>query len=65
VNRARRLERFLTQPFVVTEQFTGYKGRSVSLEDTVAGCGKILNGELDEAPEGALYMIGPLSEART
>jgi F-type H+/Na+-transporting ATPase subunit beta len=64
VNRARRLERFLTQPFVVTEQFTGYKGKSVSLEDTLAGCREILEGKLDKVPEGALYMIGPISEAR-
>jgi F-type H+/Na+-transporting ATPase subunit beta len=64
VNRARKLERFLTQPFVVTEQFTGYQGRSVSLEDTIAGCKKIFEGAFDETPEGALYMIGPMSEAR-
>jgi F-type H+/Na+-transporting ATPase subunit beta len=64
VNRARKLERFLTQPFVVTEQFTGYQGKSVSLKDTVAGCREILEGKFDNVPEGALYMIGPLSEAR-
>lgn len=65
VNRARRLERFLTQPFVVTEQFTGYKGSSVSLKDTVAGCDEILKGRFDGYPEQSLYMIGPISEART
>lgn len=65
VNRARRLERFLTQPFVVTEQFTGYKGKSVSLEDTIEGCEKILEGEFDASSEQALYMIGPISETKT
>jgi len=64
VHRARRLERFLTQPFVVTEQFTGYKGRSVSLEDTIEGCERILNDEFEDYPEGALYMIGSIDEAR-
>jgi F-type H+-transporting ATPase subunit beta len=64
VNRARRLERFLTQPFVVTEQFTGYRGKSVSLEDTVAGCRQILEGAFDNVPETALYMMGPISEAK-
>ena len=64
VNRARRLERFLTQPFVVTEQFTGYKGKSVSLDDTIDGCEKILKGEFDGYPEQSLYMIGPISEVR-
>ena len=64
VHRARRLERFLTQPFVVTEQFTGYKGRSVSLEDTIDGCERILNDEFEDYPEGALYMIGSIDEAR-
>lgn len=64
VHRARRLERFLTQPFVVTEQFTGYAGKSVSLEDTIEGCERILNGEFDSFPEAALYMIGPIQEAK-
>jgi len=64
VNRARRLERFLTQPFATTEHFTGKPGRTVALADTIAGCETILAGELDERPERALYMIGPLDEAR-
>ncbi|HEY0873551.1 MAG TPA: F0F1 ATP synthase subunit beta [Vicinamibacterales bacterium] len=64
VHRARRLERFLTQPFHTTEQFTGYAGRAVSLEDTLDGCERILNDEFSELPERALYMIGPISEAR-
>ena len=63
VNRARRLERFLTQPFLVTEQFTGRKGRTVSLEEALEGCERILNDEFADRPEGALYMIGGISEA--
>jgi len=65
VNKARRLERFLTQPFVTTEQFTGYAGKVVSLEDTVSGCERILDGEFSEAPERALYMIGAVDEVET
>ncbi len=64
VLRARRLQRFLTQPFFVTEQFTGKPGKSVPLAETIAGCSAILKGELDEANESALYMIGPISEAQ-
>ena len=64
VNRARRLERFLTQPFFVTEQFTGQPGRLVPLEDALDGCERILNDEFANRPEHALYMIGPISEAR-
>ncbi len=64
VARARRLQRFLTQPFAVTEAFTGVTGRSVPLADTIAGCRAILDGEADEWPESALYMIGGLEEAR-
>jgi F-type H+-transporting ATPase subunit beta len=63
VNRARRLERFLTQPFAVTEQFTGHKGRTVSLEDALTGCERILNDEFAEAPERQLYMVGAIDEA--
>jgi F-type H+-transporting ATPase subunit beta len=64
VHRARRLIRFLTQPFFVTEQFTGREGRMVSVEDTLDGCEAILGGEFDELPESALYMVGPIDEAR-
>ncbi len=64
VTRARRLQRFLTQPFAVTEAFTGMAGRSVKLADTIAGCRAILDGETDGWPESALYMIGGLEEAR-
>jgi F-type H+-transporting ATPase subunit beta len=64
VFRARRLERFLTQPFFTTEQFTGTPGRSVSLEDALDGCERILNDEFSEFSEKALYMIGKVDEAR-
>ena len=63
VARARRLERFLTQPFFTTEQFTGLKGKLVSLEDSLDGCQRILNDEFNDRPESALYMIGAISEA--
>ena len=62
VNRARRLERFLTQPFFTTEHFTGRKGRLVSLQETVAGCAAILEDKYAAYPERNLYMIGPVSE---
>jgi F-type H+-transporting ATPase subunit beta len=65
VNRARRLERFLTQPFYATEQFSGTPGKTVSLLDTLDGCERILQDEFARLPEEALYMIGPISEART
>lgn len=64
VNRARRLERFLTQPFFVTEQFTNHEGRFVGLEDALDGCERILNDEFAETPERALYMIGTIDEAQ-
>ncbi|QOT78520.1 F0F1 ATP synthase subunit beta [Cupriavidus basilensis] len=64
VARARRLERFLTQPFFTTEQFTGIKGRTVSLADSLDGCERILRDEFKDYPESALYMIGPIVEAR-
>ena len=64
VARARRLLRFLTQPFMVTEAFTGMPGRSVPLSATLAGCRAILDGETDDWAESALYMVGDLDEAR-
>ncbi len=64
VGRARRLQLFLTQPFTVTEAFTGVAGRSVSLEDTIKGCRAILDGECDEWQESSLFMVGELDEAR-
>ena len=60
VGRARRLERFLTQPFFTTEQFTGLKGKLVSLKDSLDGCERILHDEFKDYPESALYMIGRL-----
>jgi F-type H+/Na+-transporting ATPase subunit beta len=63
VARARRLERFLTQPFFTTEQFTGIKGKFVSLEDALNGCERILNDEFKDYPESELYMIGTIDEA--
>jgi F-type H+/Na+-transporting ATPase subunit beta len=64
VRRARRLERFLTQPFFLTEEFTGRKGRHVPLGSTLEGCEKILSGALDKVPEEAFFMIGGLEELR-
>jgi F-type H+-transporting ATPase subunit beta len=64
VSKARRLERFLTQPFFTTEQFTGQPGRPVSLEQTIEGCELILSGELAEVPEKALYMIGSIDDVQ-
>jgi len=63
VARARRLERFLTQPFFTTEQFTGLTGKLVSREDALDGCERILRDEFKDHPESALYMIGTVDEA--
>jgi F-type H+/Na+-transporting ATPase subunit beta len=62
VQRARQLERFLTQPFHTTKQFSGMEGKTVSLPDALDGCERILNDEFRERPEGAFYMIGSLAE---
>lgn len=64
VKRARRLMRFLTQPFMVTVAFTGKAGRAVELATTLAGCRAILDGVTDDWAEGSLYMVGDLEEAR-
>lgn len=64
VLRARRLERFLTQPFYTTGQFSGMAGKTVSLEDALTGCERILNDEFKDFPESALYMIGAIDEAK-
>ncbi|OAB63679.1 ATP synthase subunit beta [Leptolyngbya valderiana BDU 20041] len=64
VSRARRLERFLTQPFFTTEQFTGKKGKLVSLEDGLEGCDRILNDEFADVPERALYTIGAIDDVK-
>lgn len=60
---ARKLERFLTQPFFTTGQFTGMEGKSVSLEDTISGCERILSGEFNGLNENVFYMIGTVDEA--
>ncbi len=64
VGRARRLERFLTQPFFATEQFSGIKGKDVSLKDAIDGCERILKDEFKDYPESAFYMIGSIDEAK-
>jgi len=63
VSRARRVQRFLSQPFFVAEQFTGQPGKYVSINDTVKGFRMILDGELDHLPEAAFYMVGTIEEA--
>lgn len=64
VYRARRLERFLTQPFFSTEQFTGHKGKFVTLEAALEGCDRILHDEFSDLPEQSLYLIGTIDEVR-
>jgi len=64
VARARRLERFLTQPFFTTQQFSGFQGKLVSLKDSLDGCERILRDEFKDYPESGLYMIGAISEAK-
>ncbi|RCW48257.1 MULTISPECIES: F0F1 ATP synthase subunit beta [unclassified Halanaerobium] len=63
VNRARRIERFLSQPFFVAEQFTGTPGRYVEIDDTIRGFKGILEGRYDDLPEEAFYMVGTIEEA--
>jgi F-type H+-transporting ATPase subunit beta len=64
VGRARKLERFLTQPFFATEQFSGIKGKDVSLKDALDGCERILSDEFKDYPESAFYMIGAIGEVK-
>ncbi len=64
VDRARKIERFLSQPFFVAEVFTGSPGKYVTLEDTIKGFQMILNGELDDLPEQAFYLVGDIEEAK-
>jgi len=64
VARARRIQRFLSQPFHVAETFTGEKGRYVSVEDTVQGFKEIIEGKHDDLPEAAFYMVGKIEEAQ-
>ena len=63
VNRARRIERFLSQPFFVAEQFTGTPGQYVELDDTIRGFKGILEGRYDDLPEEAFYMVGTIEDA--
>ncbi|PUU88583.1 MULTISPECIES: F0F1 ATP synthase subunit beta [Halanaerobium] len=63
VNRARRIERFLSQPFFVAEQFTGTPGKYVELDDTIRGFKGILEGRYDDLPEEAFYMVGTIEDA--
>lgn len=64
INRARRVQRFLTQPFFVTEQYTGLKGRFVQLNETLEGFKQIIEGKLDNIPEQAFYMTGSIEEVK-
>lgn len=64
VSRARKIQRFLSQPFHVAEIFTGMKGKYVKLEDTIAGFKALVNGEVDDLPEQAFYLVGTLDDAR-
>ena len=63
VGRARKIQRFLSQPFHVAEVFTGSPGKYVTLKDTIKGFNMIVNGECDHLPEQAFYMVGPIEEA--
>ena len=63
VTRARKIQRFLSQPMFVTEVFTGREGRYVPIEETVRGFREILDGKHDELPEQAFYMVGTIDEA--
>ena len=63
VKRARRVQRFLSQPFHVAEAFTGTPGRYVKLEDTVESFNRVVSGEFDHLPEQAFYMVGGIDEA--
>lgn len=62
VNRARKIQKFLSQPFFVAETFTGKEGRFVKMEDTIKGFKMIIDGEMDDIPEQAFYMVGPIEE---
>jgi F-type H+-transporting ATPase subunit beta len=63
VSRARKIERFLSQPFFVAEQFTGNPGKYVEVKDTVKGFKEIIDGKHDDLPEQAFYMVGTIEEA--
>jgi len=63
VARARKLQRFLSQPFFVAEQFTGFKGKYVTIADTIKGFKEIVDGKHDDLPEQAFYLVGTIEEA--
>jgi F-type H+-transporting ATPase subunit beta len=63
VSRARKIQRFLSQPFFVAEQFTGIKGKYVQVADTVKGFKEIVDGKHDDLPEQAFYLVGTIEEA--
>jgi len=65
VERARKLQRFLSQPFTVAQVFTGIEGKLVDLKDTIRSFKSIMNGECDDLPEGAFYMVGDVESARS
>jgi len=62
VSRARKIQRFLSQPFFVAEQFTGREGKYVKIADTIKGFKEIVEGKHDDIPEQAFYMVGPIEE---
>ena len=64
VERARKIQRFLSQPFTVAEVFTGIQGKLVDLKDTIRSFKSIMNGDTDDLPEGAFYMVGDIESAR-
>ena len=64
VSRARKVQKFMSQPFHVAEVFTGTAGKFVSLEDTISGFEQIIAGEYDDLPEGAFYMVGDIDEVK-
>merc|ERR1712176_507700 len=64
VSRARKVQKFMSQPFHVAEVFTGTAGKFVSLTNTIAGFKEIINGEYDELPEGAFYMVGDIEDVK-
>ena len=64
VSRARKIQRFLSQPFFVAEQFTGFKGKYVPIAETVKGFKEIAEGKHDDLPEQAFYMVGTIEEAQ-
>ena len=64
VARARKIQRFLSQPFHVAEQFTGTPGKYVSIKETISGFKELVEGKMDHIPEQAFYMVGNLDEAQ-